>query len=155
MRTAVQSLTSSLNAAVYGTLLSEEILNILLHRVPDMSLATVKGFRRHRIQGRVYPAIIPAEGGAEVQGMVLSGLSEPEFAVLDEYEDEDYYRTVTTAQLQDGKHIETEIYVWVESKRDLLYGTWDYQDFRKKHLSEYMAMCQDFGAEFTSKDMVL
>lgn len=34
-----------------------------------------------------------------------------------EYEDEDYYRTVTTAQLQDGKHIETEIYVWVESKR--------------------------------------
>lgn len=38
---------------------------------------------------------------------------------------------------------------------DLLYGTWDYQDFRKKHLSEYMAMCQDFGAEFTSKDMVL
>lgn len=108
MRTAVQSLTSSLNAAVYGTLLSEEILKILLHRVPDMSLATVKGFRRHRIQGRVYPAIIPAEGGAEVQGMVraatadialplpvsaessrlssmqvLSGLSEPEFAVLD------------------------------------------------------------------------
>ena len=67
---AVQFLTTSLKAAVYGTLLSEEILKILLHRVPDMSPATVKGFRRHRIQGRVYPAIIPAEGGAEVQGMV-------------------------------------------------------------------------------------
>ena len=66
----MQSLTSSPNAAVYGTLLSEEILAILLHRVPDMSSATVKGFRRHRIQGRVYPAIIPAEGSAEVQGMV-------------------------------------------------------------------------------------
>ena len=34
-----------------------------------------------------------------------------------EYEDEDYYRSVTAAQLQDGKHIETEIYVWIESKR--------------------------------------
>ena len=34
-----------------------------------------------------------------------------------EYEDEDYYRSVTTAQLQDGKQIETEIYVWVEAKR--------------------------------------
>ena len=34
-----------------------------------------------------------------------------------EYEDEDYYRSVTIAQLQDGKQIETEIYVWVESKR--------------------------------------
>ncbi len=75
MRT-VQSLTSSLNAAVYGTLLSEEILKILLHRVPDMSLATVKGFRRHRIQGRVYPAIIPAEGGAEVQGMVRAATAD-------------------------------------------------------------------------------
>ena len=61
---------NSLTAAVYGTLLSEEILKILLHRVPDMSPATVKGFRRHRIQGRVYPAIIPAEGKSEVQGMV-------------------------------------------------------------------------------------
>ena len=34
-----------------------------------------------------------------------------------EYEDEDYYRSVTITQLQDGKQIETEIYVWVESKR--------------------------------------
>ena len=34
-----------------------------------------------------------------------------------EYEDEDYYRSMTIAQLQDGQQMEAEIYVWVESKR--------------------------------------
>lgn len=37
--------------------------------------------------------------------------------------------------------------------RDLLYGLWDYEEFRRLHLKEYMVMCQGFGADFTSKDM--
>ena len=37
--------------------------------------------------------------------------------------------------------------------RSLLYGSWDYEEFRRLHLKEYMVMCEGFGAEFTSKDM--
>lgn len=37
--------------------------------------------------------------------------------------------------------------------RNLLYGSWDYEKFRRLHLKEYMVMCEGFGAEFTSKDM--
>lgn len=43
--------------------------------------------------------------------------------------------------------------VFLHECRSLLYGSWDYQEFRRLHLKEYMMMCQGFGADFTSKDM--
>lgn len=141
---------------VYGTLLSKEIVNILLNRNPEAYEATVKGYSRYRIQGRVYPAILPTLPSDELTGMVLCGLSEQEFHILDEYEDEDYYRTQATAHRQDtGEDIPADIYCWKDSLRDLLYGSWDYEEFRRLHLKEYMAMCQGFGADFTSKDMII
>ncbi|KAL3139669.1 hypothetical protein ABBQ38_003985 [Trebouxia sp. C0009 RCD-2024] len=141
---------------VYGTLLSEEIVKILLRRNPDSYAATVQGYSRYRIKGRVYPAILPTLPSDELTGMVLCGLSEQEFEILDEYEDEDYYRTQTTAHRQDnGAEVPADIYVWKDSLRDLLYGLWDYEEFRRLHLKEYMVMCQGFGADFTSKDMLM
>lgn len=78
---------------------------------------------------------------------------------VSEYEDVDYYRTTehpvfevgpsdwvasveVTAELlampaqplylfkQDGSSVEAFVYVWVEQLRHLLYGDWDYQEFR-------------------------
>ncbi|DBB07818.1 TPA: hypothetical protein ACH3X3_009227 [Trebouxia sp. C0006] len=139
---------------VYGTLLSEEIVKILLNRNPESHPATVKGYSRYRIRGRVYPAILPTTPSDELTGMVLCGLSEREFEILDEYEDEDYFRTKVTALEQDtGKEVPADIYVWKDSLRSELYGTWDYDEFRRLHLKEYMVMCEGFGADFTSKDM--
>ena len=79
---------------VYGTLLSEEIVKILLNRNPEShagmlsvllrsvlqsgiqalvrSAATVKGFSRYRIRGRVYPAILPTLPMDELTGMVCA-----------------------------------------------------------------------------------
>ncbi|KAL3139670.1 hypothetical protein ABBQ38_003985 [Trebouxia sp. C0009 RCD-2024] len=68
---------------VYGTLLSEEIVKILLRRNPDSYAATVQGYSRYRIKGRVYPAILPTLPSDELTGMVLCGLSEQEFEILD------------------------------------------------------------------------
>lgn len=141
---------------VYGTLLAEEIVHILLNRVPESHAATVKGYSRYRIHDRVYPAILPTLASDELTGLVLCGLSEKEFEILDEYEDEDYFRTKCTAYEKDtGKEVAADIYVWKDSLRHLLYGSWDYEEFRRLHLKEYMIMCEGFGPEFTSKDMIL
>lgn len=141
---------------VYGTLLSEEIVKILLNRNPESHPATAMGYSRYRIKGRVYPAILPTLPSDELTGLVLCGLSDREFEILDEYEDEDYYRTKITAYNKDAsEQIEADIYVWKDSLRNMLYGSWDYEEFRHQHLKEYMVMCEGFGADFTSKDMVL
>lgn len=57
-------------AFVYGTLLADEVLKLLIRRVPPSKPATLSGFSRHRVKGQVFPAIIPATPQDKVQGKV-------------------------------------------------------------------------------------
>ncbi len=71
------------NAFVYGTLMADEVLKLLIHRVPKSKPATLAGFQRFRVKGQVFPAIVP-EPTAKVQGMVSqwSDLLEPRVLVI-------------------------------------------------------------------------
>ena len=44
----------------YGTLMSADVLQVLLSRVPPMVQAILRDHSRHPVRGRVYPGIIPA-----------------------------------------------------------------------------------------------
>jgi len=68
---------------VYGTLMADEVLKLLLKRVPPSKPATLRAHRRHSIKGQVFPAIVPAEGGASVRGKVLLQLTRKELEILD------------------------------------------------------------------------
>jgi gamma-glutamylcyclotransferase (GGCT)/AIG2-like uncharacterized protein YtfP len=57
-------------AFVYGTLMAEEVLKLLIKRVPANKPATLAGYSRHRVKGQVFPAIIPATPQDRVQGKV-------------------------------------------------------------------------------------
>jgi len=76
---------------VYGTLMDPDILRLLIGRVPEMSDASMLGFRRYGLKGRAYPGTV-REDGARVVGKLLVGLSDAEMEIMDEYEDEDYER---------------------------------------------------------------
>ncbi|CAI9099506.1 OLC1v1036344C2 [Oldenlandia corymbosa var. corymbosa] len=49
------------NVFVYGSLLADDVVRVLLHRVPRSSPAVLRDFHRFSIKGRVYPAILPIE----------------------------------------------------------------------------------------------
>jgi hypothetical protein len=57
-------------AFVYGTLMAEEVLKLLIKRVPAHKPAVLPGYARHRVKGQVFPAIIPATPQDKVHGMV-------------------------------------------------------------------------------------
>lgn len=57
------------NAFVYGTLLADEVVSLLIQRVPQTKPATLKGFSRHSVKRKVYPAIVPSENSV-VHGKV-------------------------------------------------------------------------------------
>lgn len=57
-------------AFVYGTLMAEEVLKLLIKRVPANKPATLAGYSRHRVKGQVFPAIIPATPQDSVKGKV-------------------------------------------------------------------------------------
>ncbi|MEV0027635.1 gamma-glutamylcyclotransferase family protein [Nocardia sp. NPDC050793] len=88
---------------VYGTLQFPEVLRELLGRCPELSPAELTGWRAAALPGRVYPGLVP-DGRATVRGVLLSGLSAGEWAVLDAFEDDEYdLRTV----LFDGERVDT------------------------------------------------
>jgi gamma-glutamylcyclotransferase (GGCT)/AIG2-like uncharacterized protein YtfP len=54
---------------VYGTLMAEEVVSVLLGRAPPTSPALLPDHQRFSIKGRVYPAILPVPG-TKVNGKV-------------------------------------------------------------------------------------
>ena len=78
---------------VYGSLMAEEVLKILLSgRVPKMTPAVLANYARHPVAGACFPAIV-ARAGASVEGRLLDGLSARDLSALDYFEDEEYVRT--------------------------------------------------------------
>jgi hypothetical protein len=66
---------------VYGSLLFPEVLQALLHRVPDQSPAAAVGWRVVALPGRVYPTLVPGEGSAS--GLLMIDLHGEEWRVDD------------------------------------------------------------------------
>src|SRR5689334_17614011 len=71
---------------VYGSLMCPEVWAAILKRVPPMSSATLKGFKRCRVRDCTYPAVTPANDSFVVHGMSVTSLSRDEIAIMDHFE---------------------------------------------------------------------
>ncbi|XP_051195162.1 AIG2-like protein D [Lolium perenne] len=132
---------------VYGTLMSEEVVRVLLGRVPPSSPALLPNHQRFSIRGRVYPAILPVDGN-EVSGMVFKGITDGELDVLDIFEDEEYVRETVGVSLSDSSETMLAFaYIWGNVDDPDLYGEWDFDEWKKVHLKDYLTMTQDFKEE--------
>ncbi|MBA0594380.1 hypothetical protein Gorai_011288, partial [Gossypium raimondii] len=115
------------NVFVYGSLLADDVVRVLLNRVPTSSAALLNGFHRFSIKGRVYPAILPVRN-RHVSGRVLMGITDPELHILDEFEDVEYQRTrVEVSLLESSDKLQAHAYVWSNASDPNLYGDWDFE----------------------------
>ena len=109
---------------VYGTLMSEEVLQTLLGRLPEMDPRPAylpPGYSRHPVKGRVFPGVIRHPASREttttttttttnnnvrterVEGILLSGISPEDWTILDWFEDTAYDRcSVPVSLLRDA-----------------------------------------------------
>ncbi|KAJ0965566.1 hypothetical protein J5N97_026704 [Dioscorea zingiberensis] len=147
---AAASATSSAaghNVFVYGSLLADEVVGVLLKRVPPCSPATLNGFHRFSIKGRVYPAILPVES-KKVTGKVLLGLTDLELDVLDTFEDVEYKRNTVEITLHDTSEKSlAETYVWGDEDDPNLYGDWDFEEWKQFHMKDFLAMTTMFAKD--------
>jgi gamma-glutamylcyclotransferase (GGCT)/AIG2-like uncharacterized protein YtfP len=122
---------------VYGTLMVPDVLNALLGRLPLHCEALLEGYRRYTIQGECYPAIVN-NPGANVRGLLLSGLTKSDVETLDDYEGDAYVRAQVIVAV-DGKPTQANCYVW-RSQSDVRLGNeaWDLETFRTRHLADYL-----------------
>ncbi|XP_061339311.1 AIG2-like protein D isoform X2 [Gastrolobium bilobum] len=133
------------NVFVYGSLLSDDVVRVLLKRVPSSATATLHGL--FKIKGRVYPAILPVEN-KKVAGRVLLGISGLELDVLDEFEDIEYTRSDVEVLLMDtSEKLKVHAYVWSNPNDQDLYAEWDFEEWKQVHMNDFVKMTDGFMQE--------
>ena len=93
---------------IYGSLRDPRVRARLLGERTDLTTcpATLPGHVRQMVGGFDYPFVVPAESGAGVDGDLLLGLSDADYAILDQYEDVDdglYVRAAVTIETANGR----------------------------------------------------
>ena len=119
----------------YGTLLFPEVLRALIGRVPQSHVASADGWRVAALKNRTYPGLVATPGGI-AHGRLLTGLSDDEWCLLDNFEDRKYELRQMT--LLGGQN--SLAYVWVDDA-ETCSNTWDIQSFALTHLPAYVKHC--------------
>lgn len=143
--TAAASSAAALHKVfVYGSLMDDEVVNMLLKRVPSSSSAVLPDYHRYSIKGRDYPAILPVQK-EKVNGKVLFGITDSELDVLDTFEDVEYERrsvSVTTPDCMET--LEVYAYVWANNTDPNLYGDWDFNMWKDLHKKKFLENARAF-----------
>jgi len=133
----------------YGTLVDAEIRRLVLGReVPDaaMRAALLPEHRRYSVQGQPYPATVP-EAGATTDGVIMSGASLQDAAILSCFEGQDYdavARRVTIPKIGAAsvdELLEPTAWVFIASERVARdRGEWSIDDWRAEHKPAFLAI---------------
>ncbi|XP_028781309.1 AIG2-like protein D [Neltuma alba] len=135
------------NVFVYGSLLADDVVQVLLKRVPPSAPATLPDHHRFSIKGRVYPAILPVED-KKVTGRVLQGISDLELFILDEFEDIEYERSDVHVYLKDNSEkLQAHTYIWSNKSDPNVYGDWDFEDWKRTYMNDFIKMTEEFIKE--------
>jgi hypothetical protein len=119
-----------------------EVLEALIDRVPDHTPAAVDGWRAAALDGRVYPALVPGTG-RRAAGLLLTGVTDGEWTVLDAYEDDLY--DLRRLPLTDGGHAWT--YASPQGK-GALSRDWSADGFARRNLPDYVAACRNWAMAY-------
>ncbi|KAJ0255118.1 AIG2-like protein B [Hirschfeldia incana] len=115
------------NVFVYGSFQDPDVTSVMLERTPESISATLPGFERNRLKGRLYPCIVPSEEG-EVQGKVLMGLAEEELQNLDSVQGNEYERvTVAVMREDNSEKMPVKTYIWINKNDPDIDGEWDFK----------------------------
>lgn len=124
---------------IYGTLLNNEVLNLIVSTSYKKRDAKLLGYRRVRVFGEVFPAIYPSKESS-VKGALLTDVSDDDIQSLDEYETEGLLYTRTPVNvIVDHAVYDCEAYVLREEHYDLLTNeSWDNQVFREQCMHQFV-----------------
>ncbi|KAL1205406.1 AIG2-like protein B [Cardamine amara subsp. amara] len=126
------------NIFVYGSFQEPEILNVMLNRIPEIAPATLPGFKRFRLKGRLYPCVVPSETG-EVHGKIIMGLTADELEKIDWVEGNEYERvTVGVVRNDNSEKMSVKTYIWINKDDPDIGGEWDFEEWKRLHKKTFL-----------------
>lgn len=144
---------------VYGTLMSPEVLQTLLDRIPTMDprpAVLPPEYTRHPVKARVFPGVIDHRSLASialanvhkhsVQGILLTDVTPDELKVFDWFEADEYDRVslpVRLLEAKDGSNeelaVDANVYLWCAGTEFLeVESPWNFENFQTKKLDWYL-----------------
>jgi gamma-glutamylcyclotransferase (GGCT)/AIG2-like uncharacterized protein YtfP len=143
---------------VYGTLLDADVRTLVLGRPlePDqLQPAVLKHMRRVYIAGRLYPMIVPRRGAA-VDGLLLTALTDEDYARLDAFEGADYGRErQNVSPLSEDADEGEPLLAWIYRTRGLgprpSPREWRLEDWRKREKPVFLRAAKEWLAEIYAR----
>ena len=130
---------------VYGTLMAEAVMRSVCGQPFASTPATLHDFRRRRVSGEVYPAIIPCPGD-RVEGALYSGLNATQLALLDVFEGTMYRRAIVDVMTGSGWR-SAHTYIMSPAYRHALTDEpWSLDGFSSNGLRDFIGDYSGFAA---------
>ncbi|TLD18821.1 gb [Venturia nashicola] len=144
-------------AFFYGTLMAPKVLRRVCYGPNAQNSATstavtvrpalLKSYRRHRVLGAEYPAIVP-HACSTVRGTLVEGLTDGDIWRLDIFEGDEYERKKVSVRVitneeqgtgepsedQLGDEILAESYIWIAGEHQLEDEEWDFDEFMREKM---------------------
>jgi len=131
----------------YGSLMLAEVMEIVAGLRFPARRATLAGYRRRGLHGRVYPGLLPA-AGESVEGVLWEDLDPPALARIDRFEGSLYERPELRVTLAGGESCAAFVFLLRPEHHALATdAAWDEAEFRERHLTAYLADCRAFARE--------
>ena len=135
----------------YGTLMLAEVMEIVAGRRFAARGATLAGYRRRLLRGRVYPGLLPA-AGESVEGVLWEDVDPRALARIDRFEGEPYERRELGMTLASGESCAAFVYLLRPEHHALATdAAWHEAEFRARHLLAYLADCRAFARELDDR----
>ncbi len=140
------------NVFVYGTLLVPAMMETVVGRRLESTLATLQGYCRSGLTGCYYPGIVPAVG-TQVAGLVYHGVEDQELERLDFFEGPEYQRQTVQLVGQGDQPVAADTYVLAPAEQSRLTGVdWDVEPFRTQHLEEFLEVARQTMRRYSTGD---
>lgn len=120
----------------YGSLMSADLLEIVIGRAEVGQPATLSNYRRAKITGESYPGMLP-EPNSEVPGCLYKNISMADLQKLDVFEGAMYERILVKVGLNPS--INAYTYRLTDSNANLLTNEeWSFEHFLKYDLGNFI-----------------
>ena len=116
----------SIHVFTYGSLMFDRVWSKVVGDVWGKTDARLYGYKRRKIRGAVYPALVPGIAEDYVDGIVYLNVGKSDIEILDNFEGEHYQKETVECKLTDGSKIIATVYVFKEEHRNLIEDEeWD------------------------------
>ena len=134
-----------MNVFTYGSLMIPSVMAAATGKHFQVMKACLKEYARFKVKGESYPGIV-YKTGAATDGVVHCEVDDLSLKLLDDFEGELYKHISVRVEVDQNGPLIAETYIFAREHLQLLSSEpWDFEEFKKEHLQEFLRSYKGFS----------